>query len=64
MAMPPPDRRQPHWEAGRAESLPMQSEPGDMRGGFGCLAQPPFPAGRPPYSCTSEKYCEGVLPVY
>ena len=37
----------PFGEAWRAEALQMQSEPGDMRGGFGSLAQQGFPARFP-----------------
>ena len=45
-----PQRRtveKPHWEAWRAEALQIQSEPGDMCGGFGSLAQQGFPARFP-----------------
>ena len=42
-----PDRRKPHWEAWRAEALQLPSEPGDMCGGFGSLAQQGFPARFP-----------------
>ena len=37
----------PIGEAWRAKALQMQSEPGDMRGGFGSLAQQGFPARFP-----------------
>ena len=37
----------PLGEAWRAEALQMPSEPGDMRGGFGSLAQQGFPARFP-----------------
>ena len=45
-----PQRRtveNPIGEAWRAKALQMQSEPGDMRGGFGSLAQQGFPARFP-----------------
>ena len=37
----------PFGEVWRAEALQIQSEPGDMRGGFGSLAQQGFPARFP-----------------
>ncbi len=37
----------PFGEAWRAEALQMESEPGDMCGGFGSLAQQGFPARFP-----------------
>ena len=40
-------RRSPLWEVWRAEALQRQSEPGDIRGGFGSLAQQGFPARFP-----------------
>ena len=47
-AVPSSDRRKtPIGEVWRAKALQMQSEPGDMRGGFGSLAQQGFPARFP-----------------
>ena len=39
--------KDPLGEVWRAEALQMESEPGDMRGGFGSLAQQGFPARFP-----------------
>ena len=47
-AVPSSDRRKtPIGEVWRAKALQMQSEPGDMRGGFGSLVQQGFPARFP-----------------
>ena len=49
----------PIGEAWRAKALQMQSEPGDMRGGFGSLAQQGFPARFPGRASGAGETCPG-----
>ena len=49
--------KSPFGEAWRAEALQIQSEPGDMRGGFGSLAQQGFPARFPGRASGAGETC-------
>ena len=51
--------KNPMGEAWRAEALQMKSEPGDMRGGFGSLAQQGFPARFPGRAPGAGETCPG-----
>ena len=51
--------KDPLGEVWRAEALQIQSEPGDMRGGFGSLAQQGFPARFPGRAPGAGETCPG-----